>query len=222
MKKLLLGLMVLAGTSAMATIVGTKHDLSSAAPAGQVKTNTGQVCVFCHTPHNAAAVAAQLIPLWNHTTTATATWQMYTNANVPVANLQGTVDASPTGASLACFSCHDGTLAVGAIGNIPNDVASITYTAGGNVNGSGLITGGNTLLGTDLRNDHPIAITYQDNLDTGLNAPATLTTARLFPTNATGNKVQCASCHDVHNSTFAPFLRGTMVGSALCRQCHNK
>ncbi len=233
MKRILFSLAVLASASALQAQVSVgPHNLSTTGPLG--KTNTTQTCVFCHTPHNAIGsvspevagqpIAAQLIPLWNHTTTATA-FTMYNTTNNPASDLQGTVDASVTGASLACLSCHDGSLAVGAIANLPDDVASITYTAGGGLSATGFITGANK-LGADLTNDHPISITYQDNLDLGLKAPATFTSVKLFPTNATGSKVQCASCHDVHNwgtaGTTQPFLRGTMVGSALCVQCHSK
>jgi predicted CXXCH cytochrome family protein len=166
-------------------------------------------------------VASQTIPLWNKTTTATGSFSMYTNITNASANLQGTVDASPTGASMACFTCHDGTQAVGNMINLPNDIATVTYTAGGQLLGTGLVSG-TALLGKDLTNDHPISITYQDDLDTGLKAPAGLVGVKLFPTNTRGSKVQCASCHDVHNSTLSPFLRVTMDGSALCTSCHVK
>ena len=44
-----------------AQITGTAHDLSG------LGWGTDQICVFCHTPHN--ALAPQLIPLWNHAAT---------------------------------------------------------------------------------------------------------------------------------------------------------
>ena len=142
-------------------------------------------------------------------------------------DLQGVVDATPTGSSMACFTCHDGTQAVGAILNLPNNTASITYTAGGLMNATGFVTG-TALLGKDLSNDHPISITYPTT-DPGLVAKATVlglvNGVKLFGT-AGSEKVQCASCHDVHVQgtlgTTAPFLRTTMVGSALCIACHIK
>ena len=37
-----------------------------------------------------------------------------------------------------------------------------------------------------------------------------------------GGTVQCASCHDPHDNTNAPFLRKTNTASALCSTCHQK
>lgn len=221
MKRLLL-LLAAGSLSLSATIVGTKHDMSSTGPG--VKTNTNQTCVFCHTPHGSATAANQVIPLWNKTTTVTTGFTMYNSTNNPLSSLQGTVDATPTGASMACFTCHDGSQAIGNMVNLPNGVASLTYTAGGGVNATGFIATGTGLLGKDLTNDHPVAITYQQNLDATLVNPTTFTTTgvRLFPTNANGSKVQCASCHNVHDNTNAPFLRVSIASSAICTACHIK
>ena len=219
MKTRILVLLAAGSLSLSAAIGGTKHDLSSAGPGA--KGNTNQTCVFCHTPHGSASGVAQIIPLWNKTTTVSTGFTMYASGGT----INGTIDATPTGASMACFTCHDGTQTVGNVINMPYGVAgpAVTFTAGGNVSALGIMTGINA-LGKDLTNDHPVSITYQDNLDTGLKAPATFpaNTVRLFPSNITGSKVQCASCHDVHNATNAPFLRVANTGSALCLTCHVK
>ena len=82
------------------------------------------------------------------------------------------------------------------------------------------------LLGTDLSNDHPISFTYDGLLATadggGLVTPAStslvVTGVPLF-----GAKMECASCHDVHNTLgIAKLLRVSTVGSALCLKCHSK
>jgi DNA-binding MarR family transcriptional regulator len=41
--------------------VGTKHNLSVSGPGPIKSTNEQQVCIFCHTPHNASPIQ----PLWN-------------------------------------------------------------------------------------------------------------------------------------------------------------
>ena len=204
-------------------VTGTAHDLSATGP--NTVTASNQVCVFCHAPHGGALVANQVIPLWNRTTTASV-FTMYNKSNDPLSNIKGTVDATPSGVSMACLSCHDGTIAVGTVLMAPNTGGNTTYTTakGGVSPSTGKIASGANILGTDLSNDHPISITYQDDLNSFLNTATSLSGVKLFPSNATGSKVQCSSCHDVHNwgvsGTTAPFLRVTMAGSALCKTCH--
>ncbi|MBL0211912.1 MAG: hypothetical protein IPQ13_13530 [Holophagaceae bacterium] len=201
-------------------IVGTAHDLSSTG-LNRV-TGATNVCIFCHATHSSASTVQQLIPHWNRATTST-TFQMY-NFNTSQ-TLKGSVDNQPTGISLACLSCHDGTIAMGALINAPIEGGQDTYTAiaGGVSNASGRLTGAN-VVGPNLTGDHPVSITYQDNLNTGLKVATTLTGVKLYPNNSTGSKVHCGSCHDVHNygtiGATAPFLRVTMVNSALCVACH--
>ncbi|WP_243314536.1 cytochrome c3 family protein [Geothrix paludis] len=217
MKSLLVVLLAAGSLSLSAAgITGTKHDLSTNALAGQAHTNTTQVCVFCHAPHNAASSTAQLVPLWNRKFQgATPSFTLYSSATLTSTPTQ------PTGASLACFTCHDGTTSVGNLINIPSDVASISYTAGGNVNASGVL-GGAAALGTDLSNDHPVSMTYPTK--TGLVVPTVAgSTSNVGGLPLFSSKVECASCHDVHsNAVAAPFLRASMTNSALCTTCHIK
>ncbi len=230
MKRILLSLLTVAAASALQAaqptsgIKGTMHDLS--ATGYKTVTNVNQICVFCHTPHNAAAGTAQIIPLWNHTTT--------TSTFTPYTLIDGTkLDYSALpGVSLACLSCHDGTVAVGSLINVPYGFNPVTY---GNAQGSGIntttgIMSGSHAVGTDLSNDHPINVVY----DADMQPVAGLVTANipLYDANGkvntvTGSRVQCASCHDVHNwggtgITGAPFLRVDNTGSALCLTCHIK
>jgi len=84
--------------------------------------------------------------------------------------------------------------------------------------------------GGDLNSEHPISFTYNDALataDGGLNIPST-TTSGLGGTIADdmlfNNKVECASCHDVHNAlgTGGNLLVKSNAGSGLCLTCHAK
>ena len=191
-------------------VEGTAHDLSITG-LNSVTTAT-RSCVFCHTIHNSGGSGpnSKLIPDWNHTTTV-ATFTMYNNTNSPGANLKGTVDTQPTGPSLACLSCHDGTVSVGSILVAPNGGGNNTYiSARGNVSPStGRISSGSSLVGTDLSNDHPVSISYQDNLNAGLQPAATLSGVRLYPENVTGAKVQCAS--------LAPSMAGPALNTIASR-----
>ena len=184
-----------------ATIVGSPHDLRLGGGSTYAGTSD-QTCIYCHTPHNGLST---LIPLWNHPTTATPTFTLY-----PSGGTLNAVLGQPTGASRACLSCHDGTIA-------PNSHAAVT--------GGALMTGSD-VLGTDLSNDHPISFTYDvalANADGGLVAPnadgkSVVTGIPLF-----NGKLECASCHNVHdNTTASPFLRFSNASSGLCVKCHNK
>jgi len=204
MKKVIAVFTLLASTPVAAgTIVGSEHDFST-------QGWTNQICIVCHTPHNAdtSVVAA---PLWNHEVT-NSTFILY---NSPT--LEGTVN-QPSGTSKLCLSCHDGTVAVDNFG--------------GTTSGTNFIDGPAN-FGVDLSNDHPISITYENVLDTGLADPATLVTIGSAGSSRTGSltqllipagTVECASCHDVHNTFTAAgnLLKISNDSSSLCLTCHTK
>jgi predicted CXXCH cytochrome family protein len=177
-----------------AGIRGSAHDFS-----GQ-SWSQGEVCIVCHTPHNASAVLAQ--PLWNHDRT-TATFTLYSSDSLHGA------PAQPGPASIACLSCHDGTIAMDAFG--------------GNT-GSRFVTGP-ARIGTDLSQHHPIGITvYHPGVPScqnchDLHNPSWTPILPFF-----NGRVECATCHDPHNNA-APgekLLRKTVTGSAICLHCHAK
>ena len=160
---------------------------------------TNDICAPCHTPHNAILGAG---PLWSHTTSG-ATFGMYNTTTVQ--------QASPQGVSLACLSCHDG-------------VTNMDDFIGGPATPGTVMTAVGPTLGTDLTNDHPISMTY-DETPAGYNAIATVRAAMpLFDLLAASNdQVECATCHDVHAGTaFTSMLRVDPDGSLLCLTCHNK
>jgi len=203
---------------AVAGISATKHNLSDTGT-GDIKSDNPEICVFCHTPHN--AIKNNNIPLWNHTLSTTANYGVYTSPTfdgaADVADVGG-VDSSTATVTNLCLSCHDGTVALNAMNN-PSNTHLVTVMSGTGQTAGKISVGRSTNLGADLTNDHPVNFTYDDTADTGLVAAGTLTNVRLF-----GGKVQCASCHDPHASdpSTQPFLRFTMTGSALCLKCHNK
>ena len=77
---------------------------------------TSEVCIFCHTPHGSNPVVGGQAPLWNRRVPnfEDTDFQVYTAPNLE----QGTA-GKPVGISLACLSCHDGTIALDAIINAP-------------------------------------------------------------------------------------------------------
>jgi predicted CXXCH cytochrome family protein len=186
--------MVVGAVSVIAAITGSGHDFSAET---WNSTAGGEICEPCHTPHG--AVNNVQAPLWNHTNTTFASFQVYTSATMNV------TPGQPDGESIACLSCHDGSVALDSFGG---NAGSTTMS-------------GSKLVGTDMRDDHPISFLYSASVsggDTGLKSGASVSNL-LF----TG-KVQCSSCHDVHNggSGTTNLLVMSNSGSALCLTCHNK
>ena len=85
---------------------------------------------------------------------------------------------------------------------------------------------GGALLDTNLTNDHPISFTYDASLvsaDGGLFTPADgswVDAGHTLPLYSA--KLQCGTCHSVHDNSKGKFLRMANAGSALCLKCHNK
>ena len=201
-------------------VTGTKHNLSTTPIAGV--TNYGEVCVYCHTPHGGSTSA----PLWNKLLPNGASFTMYTSANS--ASLDMVVDAAGPGpVSLACLSCHDGSLGLDAVVNPSNTAAGQTAPQGGLIDGAGR-TNLFAKLGTDLRDDHPIAVTYAVGTGAGQDpafyALATAKSGGVRFFGAAADRVECASCHNPHeaDAAKAPFLRKANSNSDLCKTCHIK
>ncbi len=205
---------------ARAGIATTKHNLSVAGPGTVKSTDETEICVFCHTPHR--AIKNDNIPLWNHNLSSAGNYGVYTSPTfdgaTTIQDLGGT-DATTAAVSNLCLSCHDGTVAINALNN-PSNANPNGYPTMGGTNADGTIPDGAARLGTDLTDDHPVNFIFDSALfavDNSLNDPTTLTGVVLF-----NGTVQCASCHDPHNSVNPTFLRVSNTGSALCLRCHNK
>ena len=188
--------LLLSGLASAQGIAGSAHDFSGDVWSG------GEICIVCHAAHDADLSVAAEAPLWNHEIT-TSTFLEYSSGT-----LDGTVTNDLNTTSKLCLSCHDGTVALDSFGG---------------ATGTELMTGG-ALLSTDLTNDHPVSIDYNVT-DTGLfpvgsasGLGSTIDSDLLF-----GGNVECASCHDVHDTAGnAALLRIDNAGSALCLTCHNK
>jgi predicted CXXCH cytochrome family protein len=159
----LLASTVFVQSEAVAQIANTKHNLGSTnAIAGANKfSGSTEICVFCHTPHGGDTAAA--VPLWNRTLANPNTYTTYDSLGT------STLDGKtlPVGSvSIACLSCHDGVQAMNSVINAPGsgfggDAAWIAGTWTGTRQTAGAINNTSVaLLGTDLRNDHPIGIQY--------------------------------------------------------------
>lgn len=205
---------LLGASLAMAGITNTKHNLSVTGPGTYKATSETQICVYCHTPHNANPASL----LWNHTL-STVTYQPYSSNTMKAA-----APGQPSGASKLCLTCHDGTVALGSVLNLPRQHQQPGTIAG---LASALLGTAPTNLSTDLRNDHPVSFTYDSTLasqNTELNNPAAIT-GKIKP--GISNLMQCNNCHDPHSDAnpkfmLAPYQDASGYGSPLCRTCHNK
>jgi predicted CXXCH cytochrome family protein len=192
-----------------AQISSTKHNFSSLTWAP----TENKMCGVCHATHNARSEPSA--PLWNHQSTSVASYTMYSS---PTFN--GTI-SSPSASSKLCLSCHDGTVAIDNFGNTP-PTPSI----------SGFIPAGSRIggvSGSDMSKDHPISFVYNTglaNTDGGLKDPMSASSGLGRTINSDmlyDNKMECASCHDVHNKFKQNhLLKLSNTNSQLCLTCHNK
>lgn len=183
------------------SIVNSKHNLSVSGPGTIKSTSQTEICIFCHTPHNARADVAYL---WNRRDPAGPYTPYYSSS------LKAAV-GQPTGTSRLCLSCHDGTIAPGAILSQPTEIPM-----------NGTLAGLSTNLGTNLSDDHPVSFAYSD---AALAADSQLAGADALPSavrlDANG-QLQCTACHNPHNDQYGKFLVMSNLQSALCIGCHRK
>ena len=199
-------------------IAGTVHDFSKAGSVAQQ-----QACIACHAPHE----SSELAPQWNPKL-AQHSYSLYNLASAV------TPVGQPGTYSKLCLSCHDGTLAI------------LNYSGS---------KGSNSLLATRrlssansqtqfATRDHPIGGSYDTALaasDGSLadpqSSPVALVTDQVGRNRTRAGsismmmladgRVECTSCHDVHNRFNAGdssrgLVKVGLAGSALCLVCHQK
>ncbi len=270
--------------SRVGSIQNTRHNLTQSfnivadVMSLVARNNYGEICVYCHTPHGANTKIKA--PIWNRTinTGEYVIYDKLRTLNRPI--------GQPGANSLTCLSCHDGTIAIDSIINMPGsggfnpaqqelatvdkawldtwpnrlqDGTPIKPPSMGHLQmGSELPSDLSSIpsqenkcafchqsdtsipdfrvfvIGTDLRNDHPIGILFPDTFGPGIdfnqptgtvigkmkyfdkngNSHPDTNEPRLYDTGE-GPEVECASCHDPHGipisgpgSMFIPsFLR---------------
>ena len=242
----ILGVMLFAG-AAGAGISGSKHDFSvfgTSQFSNNYRVQPGsepivEVCVFCHTPHAASQDSAKglNVLLWNRSNSSAIT--TYTPYNFSTPGTHVSPDNPPRGITLMCMSCHDGITAIQTLINAPgsNTTAEsinplsdqigdvfpdkLLGVEGPNI-GYSVINPTNTV---NLSNDHPVSFTW-DAVVLNLIQPTGGGVWLTAPSNGRiklfNNKMECSTCHAVHDDAIAPFLRMSNTGSDMCLVCHIK
>lgn len=207
-----------------------------------------QICIYCHTPHN----AGQNNLLWNKAGNGNTTFRLYTSSET-LSHTAKAATLSADSPSLLCMSCHDGKTAMNVLHTRgegpPASDPSVSPALSGYPDGSRLAYGTTPLFmvnplyffgapalspnlggvsGDDLTNDHPIGFSYTDAFgekgSASLKAIGSIDPRIKF--RGTTNKVECTSCHNPHvdsnDTARIPFLVMSNSASALCLACHNK
>lgn len=236
----LFGFLLLLSIEISATIVNTKHNLSVSNVTGTIKSTTEtEVCVFCHVPHFSQSVGK---PLWNRSM-PTSKYVMYDSDYLrrmgypSIASDLGSANDTPGALSRQCLSCHDGTIAVGAVSKLRYEYEGSTIAMSG-VHGDGSIPDTAAgFIGTDLSSHHPVGIVYDSSViktfgDGGVRTMELKATPdapiKLYEyAGYSGKYVECSSCHDPHkqNDKFLHVDSGGNHGQnfvVTCTSCHEK
>ena len=232
--------LMLAARPGVAGIAGSAHDFTTSASGNW---SGGRICVACHTPHKSDQSTVGLTaPLWNHAQSAVASYTVYSSAT-----MKGTA-GQPGNTSKLCLSCHDGTVALDSFGNsAAAGTSGFTAAAG---TGLRVKSENNLNNSASLQDDHPVGIDYAATL--ALDATRLNPTSTAVTLGSTGSgyqqdpsatvakllysgKVECSSCHDVHNVFTVPNAgvgtsgglvkmgqSGSTASTNLCLSCHNK
>ena len=233
--------------------LGTAHNgidyTANPADVSQNGDPLNRICIYCHAPHNTyrlstlngglgvgsgpeAPDAFDYLPLWNHELTGNfASYSMYYNGpgapdTGPKASqaVQQNVLA-PGGVSLLCLSCHDGSVAVNSYGT--TDQPTWSQSSGGPTISNTYAVG----LQNNLQNHHPIGFDYDavQAIDTEIASADSVSfsatdTVRDHLYGAGNTKMECATCHSVHNTgnSGEALLWRSDQNSELCLTCHMK
>lgn len=160
-----------------------------------------EICVFCHTPHNANVEGGA--PLWNRAF-STQTFQRYTGSSLFViknnsnANYYGST-GQPEGSSKLCLSCHDGVSSLGTL-KTGSPIAMVSDVITGRASFNPAAAANKMRYG-----HHPISFVYNDTVKNEINT-ARASTSYKWPPSITAAKLdrqgrmQCTTCHDAHQN----------------------
>jgi predicted CXXCH cytochrome family protein len=209
------------------TIDQTPHNLTRPASntnpdmVGRIR-NYGEICTYCHTPHGG--------PNWQGAPRAPLVNRPRPNPQyrMPEFGAQRMIqDAAPSDRSRICLSCHDGSVGLDQIANLPN-----TYTGAGpaaqtideceGCHSGGSPAGGvnweGVWIAPDMRKQHPFSVLYDPTRRPGAFNAAVGGAVGGLP--LWNGKAECATCHEPHSERNRYFLRVPNVSNSMCLICH--
>lgn len=115
-------------TAAVSNVANTKHNFAIGGNSQAFQsTQISEVCVFCHTPHNAGSTKL----LWNKANNSSPNFRLYTSSGSLRSVTKNQSALSANSPSLLCLGCHDGKTAMNVLHNSPVPGASAAgYGAG--------------------------------------------------------------------------------------------
>lgn len=244
----------------------------------QYRNDYTEVCVYCHTPHGANRTTNAPLWNRTMKTTTYQTYDLLNTSSLtqPVSQpgmnsltclschdgqtaVDSIINMPGAGRFLQAQETSENAAFLNSWNNSRGPDATVharmsgteclaCHSAGAGIVGAGATDFTAFVIGTDLRNDHPVGIRYPSTAGSGTdfndpsrkearlawfdhngNSRADPNEIRLYNT-GDGYEVECASCHDPHGvpsagpgSAFnATFLRVSNVGSGVCLTCHAK
>ena len=216
---LVLSIMVVVAAASWAGVGSTKHNLGNLSPAAIKSTATSEICIFCHTPHDARPST----PLWNRDDVGT-TYIPYASQTLAATIAPKPLLGQPTGSSRLCLSCHDGTVALGSLKNLPGAIepsAGTLEVTGAGVTAGKLTSASVSYIGEDLTDDHPISFDYSDSYPSNTEIKGSPFTPAEVKLDAS-DRLECTACHDPHGTAFPKFMVASLENGELCEACHDK
>lgn len=217
-------------------IVGSDHDMSPTGGGYQAQGGFTEICYYCHIPHPSSSITANTPPIWNHQLSAVSSYGVYSSptfntlsTNIADVGTNGTTPGAAVISNL-CLSCHDGTVGINtvinvpSVGSFPQDPAMLSVHSG-KVSAacaaglttctiwSGVQIGANPST-VGLRSDHPINFTYDATL--------TAQVPSLVPPSFIGSGGYATGI--IAGSTTLPLFSYTKTGGPAntmqCATCH--
>lgn len=158
-------------------------------------------CQICHPPKNTGGSIALDTPLWNH-------FAYKNSSRISPLNAAETtcITVAPEGGSRMCLYCHDGIVSLNVLGELTDLLKhhpiSVDYSCSYNAG---------------LGNLRPTSWVYETSYDVANGTYVAKTIATLLDEDG---KLQCTSCHRIHDNTNSFLLCMDNRGSKLCLVCH--